>query len=374
MSDENKQELTKDELNKGRNEWVHGSYLTEGTLVAFPLCFPGASKSIAPDESHITALDITAEGDVYGGTSGHRAHVFVGMFRGATGMVFDMGAIENSSGCVAVCCGESRFVAFVNGPEGGRMISRSLEPLPFDLLQEWWMSRPPLDDLGAIVPGEDVIHAVADRERHFAIGCTDGHLFRVAIETGKSEVIDEIDGRAKLAVGSKGNVFGRDRDNTLWRYDPTENKLTRQAMPLPQADWTPGPLVWAGDPVDGTLFVADASGRLFSFHEDRGFSASLGQAPLAPVTAMSVTHDGRLFGACGEGIGKIFTHDPRKQETRDLEVAVSVIQKRRYGYQFADAVTGRDGQILLGENDNSGHLWIYYPKIRERTEKDSPGV
>ena len=128
-------------------------------------------------------------------------------------------------------------------------------------------------------------------------------------------------------------------------------------------------MTWARDPVDGTLITADASGKLFSFHEDSGFSEPLGQTPLSPVTAMSVTPDGRVFGACGAEISKIFCHDLHEQETRNLEVAVSVIQRRRYGYQFAAAVTGRDGEILFGEDDTSGHLWIYFPKIRQ-TRKD----
>ena len=26
-------------------------------------------------------------------------------------------------------------------------------------------------------------------------------------------------------------------------------------------------------------------------------------------------------------------------------------------------VTGRDGEIIFGENDDLGHLWLYFPKI-----------
>ena len=41
------------------DEIVHGTFVKEGTMVAFPTCFPGASIPIPADESHITALDIT---------------------------------------------------------------------------------------------------------------------------------------------------------------------------------------------------------------------------------------------------------------------------------------------------------------------------
>ena len=52
------------------DEIVHGTFVKEGTMVAFPTCFPGASTPIPADESHITALDITPDGIIYGGTSG----------------------------------------------------------------------------------------------------------------------------------------------------------------------------------------------------------------------------------------------------------------------------------------------------------------
>ena len=44
-------------------------------------------------------------------------------------------------------------------------------------------------------------------------------------------------------------------------------------------------------------------------------------------------------------------------------VAVSVVQRRRDGYAFAAAVTGRDGEIVFGEDDDLGHLWLYFPRI-----------
>ncbi len=41
--------------------------------------------------------------------------------------------------------------------------------------------------------------------------------------------------------------------------------------------------------------------------------------------------------------------------------AVSVFERRRYGYEFAVAVVGPDGEILWGEDDDLGHLWLYFP-------------
>ena len=61
-------------------------------MVAFPTCFPGASIPIPADESHITALDVSSDGMVYGGTSrAGDTSVRRGYFTASTGVVFDRG-------------------------------------------------------------------------------------------------------------------------------------------------------------------------------------------------------------------------------------------------------------------------------------------
>ena len=59
----------------------------------------------------------------------------------------------------------------------------------------------------------------------------------------------------------------------------------------------------------------------------------------------------------------MFCYDPGA-EIADLGVAVSLFERRRYGYVFGDAVMGRDGEIIFGENDDGGHLWLYFPRIQ----------
>ena len=353
---------------KLRDEIVHGTFMTEGTMIAFPLCFPGASVPIRADESRITALDVaSSSGMVYGGTSGRQTHLFVGMFHGVTGAVLDMGTVEDADQCVAMCCGQSKFVACVNGPTGGRFVRRGFQGLPFDLIQEWSFRLQPFEDLGTPVPGERFVHALTDSARQKVIAATEGHLVSMEIDDGTFEVVGGIPECGQLAVGSNGSVFGQDTENTLWHYRPYGG-LTRQAFDLPQGPWTQS-LIWAKDPNSGKLYTSDDEGQLFSFTEEQGFSACLGKTPLTPVSTMAVTLDGRLFGSCGEGIGRLFSYTPGAAEITDIGVAVSVFERRRYGYSFRDAVVGRDGQIFFGEDDDLGHLWIYFPRIPGRAGK-----
>ncbi|HUT35277.1 MAG TPA: hypothetical protein VNE39_17440 [Planctomycetota bacterium] len=356
-----------------RDEIVHGTFVKEGTLVAFPLCFPGCSVPVVADESHVTALDVGPNWMVYGGTSGRAAHLFVGMFHGATGMVLDLGVVKDATHCATICCGTKRFVAFVNGPGGGRAVARALQGLPFDLLQEWGFGRQPLEDLGPVVQGERVLHAVRTPGRDRIVGVTERHLFTMGADAGKPEVVGEVPGAARLAVGSKGSVFGLDEGHTLWRYSPASARLKRRAVRLPEGPWGTShrqdacaTVMWARDPASGRLYTADDEGHLYSFVEGRGFGERLGKTRFAPVGPMAATADGRIYGPCGEGIARFFCYNPATGDLSDLGCAVSVIERRRYGYVFGDAATGRDGQLYFGEDDDLGHLWIYFPRILPR--------
>lgn len=349
-----------------RDSIVHGAYTTEGTMVAFPLCFPSMTIPIAADESRVTALALARDGVIYGGTSGRCAHVFFAMFHGATGLVFDMGRVEGADHCAAVCCGAESVVACMNGAEEGRVVRRGLQGMPFDLLQEWRFSRPPLDELGPAVPGERIVHAVDDGSGDGALLVTERHLVALAIGAGEFRVLGEVPGIGRIARARDGVVVGIDTDGALWRCRPGDGQIERNAVPLPEGDWHTAPIQWARDPVDSTVYTADAAGRLFAYRDDTDFTSCLGRTPHAPVGPMAVAFDGRLFGACGDGIAKTFSYDPATREVRTLGVAVSVLERRRYGYAFGDAITGRDGQIIFGEDDDLGHLWMYFPRILQR--------
>jgi hypothetical protein len=342
-----------------RREVRDKSFTTEGLMVAFPTCMPGQTVPIPLDESRITALDVTREGTVFGGTSGKRVHLFVADYRGESGLVFDLGVVEGATSCAAVCCGTGALVALVNGERGGRAVSTRLMPPPRGFIQEWGIGRSPVNDLGECFSGEPVVHATITARG--VVGVTSNHLFTLDAKDSKVQVVGEAPG-SRVAVAPGGAVVGFDGAPPRWSFDPAARTITRRAVALPAGAWGK-PAWWARDLRGGLLYTADAEGKLFSF-DGKSFSGPLGSAPLKPVGPMAVTHDGRLFGFCGAEIAKMFCFNPRGREVSTLGVAVSVIERRRYGYEFGDAVTGRDGEILFGENDNGGHLWLYFPRIQ----------
>jgi hypothetical protein len=62
-------------------------------------------------------------------------------------------------------------------------------------------------------------------------------------------------------------------------------------------------------------------------------------------------------------MSKLFCYDPGRERVASLGVAVSVFERRRYGYAFGDAAVGRDGEIVWGEDDDLGHPWLYFPRV-----------
>jgi hypothetical protein len=342
------------------NELAH-QFVREGTMVAFPMCLPGMTTRITHDECRITALDIDSEGKIYGGTSGRHAHLFAAGFHDLTGVVLDVGVVADGTSSVAVCCGKSRVVAFVNGSHGGRAIAIPKIDLAQDWIQEWGLDPAVTQDLGECIPGEPVVHAICDASQNTVIGITTGHLFTLDVVSGKVTVVAQVSGRGRLAISNSG-VLGQDNGARLWHFDLASAKIRRAAIDLPEGEWNSG-LRWARGGNTGQLFAADDAGRLFSFDENRGFR-SLGQTHLAPVGPMAMIPDGRLFGSCGSEMANLFCCDTISGSVSNLGVAASVLEQRRYAYQFGDAVVGPQGEIVFGEDDNDGHLWLYFPKIK----------
>jgi len=66
--------------------------------------------------------------------------------------------------------------------------------------------------------------------------------------------------------------------------------------------------------------------------------------------------------------GAIEFYDRARQEgvRSILGAVVATVGVRRYGFEFSCAIAGLDGEIVLGECDRGGHLWIYYPRCAFR--------
>ena len=253
------------EMQALRRQIEEESYTKEGMMIAFPTCFPGVTIPIPHDESRITALDIIPTGIIYGGTSGYQTHLFSASFYGIKGAVVDLGIVKDANQCVAVCCGKTNFAAFVNGPKGGgRAIIVRNSRISTDLIQEWGFDKPTFEDLGECIPGEPLVHAVADASADIIIGTTSKHVFKLDLNTKKIEVLGEAPAGGHVARASKGGFVGKESNSSLWHYNSSANSFKRNAIKLPSEGAWNLPLMWARDNQSGVLYTADEEGKLFS--------------------------------------------------------------------------------------------------------------
>ena len=211
--------------------------------------------------------------------------------------------------------------------------------------------------------GEPIIHAVSDTTRKRLVGVTSKHLFTVGFESSKIEVVGGVEGAGRLGVGADGASSARTEQVTSGCTIPSlEICGGGRWLCLPREVGSRGPDLVAPAPTRSALHGGQRRPPVF-FRRSQGFKGPLGRAPLAPVRTLAVGLDGRLYGFCGAEIARMFCYHPGRREVTDLGSAVSVIERRRYGFIFSDAAIGRDGEIYFGEDDNLGHLWLYFPKI-----------
>lgn len=343
---------------------LHDSFVRAGRMVAFPLCYPGASVPPLADETRTHALDLAEDGGLYIGTGGRKAHLLVGYFTGVTGAVFDLGDIGEATDTVAIACSRDRVVALLNDPTGSLLVTRPLESLPYDLTQEGGFLPQPLVDLGRPLPGEIALAGVRTPSRAWFVGGSSSRLFRLDLASLEFETVESVGAAGGIGVTGDGVVVGFDDDDTLWRFDPSSGSLQRRAIKLPTGHWRDS-TCWANGGDLDPVYLADGSGWLHAIEPD-GIVRRLAQAPQGPVTAMAATFDGRLLGTCGGAIQTMFSYDPMSAELVDLGIAVSVLQARRYGWSFNAAVVGRDGEVMFGEDDDQAHIWLYFPRVLAR--------
>lgn len=339
-----------------------GEFSREGIFVAFPLCFPGVTLSIPREESRVVTLTTDAEGLIYGATTGRANHVFFACFEATSGIVLDLKWPDPSNACPAICCGikESLFAANP-ATGGGLLLRRQIQGRPGDLLHEWSFQRHPFEEIKDARFSDPILDLVTLPGYRFAVCTTRSEVALYDFEERRIVDRQSVEGTGR-ACATGETVLGFDTRGGLWRYRPTARTLDRIPGRSALAPDVPGERLWASDRSGRFLYLIGSDGRIYSLNTE-GILTERSRMAIAPVTAAGVTHDGRLFAFAGEGIAHFHSFDPCSGQLRDHGAAVSVLERRRYGYAFAAATTGRGGEIIFGENDDLGHLWLYFPTI-----------
>lgn len=361
-------------LSQAVSEYERSVYVREGRVVLRHLGWKGVVKPIPPGESAITSLAKDPRGRIVGATSGARTHVFI--YDPEVDRVVDLGGVdEDSEARNSIVVTETGVINVGTrrrqGP--GRLVSFRTD---YRETLSWQPSRPKFYSLDLPKPDEGIACLAYDPGRHSIYGIThpSGTFFTMDAESHSSKLMGRVDELGEfsdcLVVGCDGKVYGGKRWGKMWEFDPDGETLRQLDIEIPclagrqlynkvdsmALDGSTG-VIYGGGTADGVLFRLDpASMRI----------TSLGKPTSQPrVRAIAVGRDGKVYGIAGRrgGTAHLFRYDPSTCDLRDLGIPLAHSDQYWHGYEFDSMVTGKDGEIYMGESDRISHLFIYYPPV-----------
>jgi hypothetical protein len=345
-----------------KQELHHGAFIRKGRMIAQELCFDGMTSPIDANSSYITALAFGNNDILYGGTSGAECHIFAAMTKWGGGMVIDFGGISDSKHCLSITCTNQELVAAVVGPDGSKLLVRPLLPVPFDSLQEWFINSETPQTVYRS-PGT-LSYLVPNPKADGIFGLANGKLFRWNNQNPEQFKSEKWQFKA-ICVDGDRQIYGINEIGKLTILDVSGKNIRIISEVLLKGNFS-GEINFGVNPNLSGIYLADSEGSIF-FISAIGQTKKISKSHLQPINCMTMANDGSLLGFCGKGIAEMFILDSSTGTYQTNGCAVSVLNRRRYGYCFAAAVTHSDGEIFWGENDRGGHLWWYFPATQVQT-------
>lgn len=344
----------------------HG-FVEEGTFVAFPLRFPSVSKGIPDDEARIQRLfrGGTNGRVVFGTTHGARPHVFAAALGAPYGYVLDLGTFsaERRPSSVALVPRPERYPVCLVGLclDGGSELVADIATLLSDGIQEWGFRKPSFKPVASfegehvsdLLRVEEGLLCVTDR----AVRLLDAESFATRARTPVGTFCDRMGGRLVVA-GARRVLF--DEEGGVCEIRIVDGELIVEDLGMSLSGLDPSALVF-GVCGESAVAVADGQGAMAVIDLKERCFTECAPAPVAPVHCVAGIADGRLYGFCGDGIGRLFRSSRHGGETADLGAVAAVAGERRYAYHLGSVVANANGHLLFGENDRGGHVWLYCP-------------
>jgi len=383
-----------------RAGYEKSAFVGEGQVQVRRLGASSFVKPIPAGESAITALVRHKNGKIYGGTSGRRAHLFFYDPSPDADVVVDAGVVGENMRITGLVADERIYGAAESGDQGFLFSYSPCEVLMKDIdttgkgMREIFDS--PVEDqmfhsiidpchsvgkieiLTRIPEAEGVTGLVIDAQRKIIYGLTskNGSFFSYSISSKTFSLKGRVDSirefSRKLAIDSTGTIYGAASCGRIFKYSSDVGRVESTSCVIPSLKGREAYNrvdSWALDEQSGVIYGGTIDGILFEFNPPAGKIRCIGK-PIDQmrVRALTVGNDGRVFGVGGEP-GKcchLFVYEPIEHQLRDLGVLLATMETPWYGYEVDCAVTGRDGEVYLGETDRISHLFIYFPPIVRR--------
>jgi len=358
---------------------------------------------IPPGESAITSLVVGADGNLYGGTSGKRAHLFV--LDPKWGHVFPLGHLPGQ---------ESIFHAMAAAPDGSIYIGTSLlnqgridqrgndvllrykgyagghiyrfEPAK-ELQSRKRMQTPdpsrPLPfaaDLGVAVAGDSVVSLIYGTGALYGMTFPGGHFFVMDLATGRTVDKGPVCGAPlneepfrsiprALVLDAKGRVWGTGDYGALFDYSPGTGTLTLHRDRRIPAEMGREYKAIVDALVlnrDAMIYGGTSDGFIFRFDPETMTIQNLGK-PIwqQRIRGLAFSQDGDLWGVGGEagGSARVFVYRTR---TGSFESGGMLhVNRTPYyawlAYEAESMIAGPDGTLFIGEAGRLAHLYLLYP-------------
>jgi len=373
---------------------------------------------IPADESAITSLVESPDGDIFGCTTGYVSHLFVysyrpGKVKKLSNWVRHLGKIPGHESIHhSLVCDDDGIIYFGTGLneltqhdisfpqmgnagimkslwadieeryadyEGGRLFRFDYETEK----REWIgpQDKCSAEDLGIAVANEGIYALTINKKRKEIYGITypRGHFFVYQIE--KKKFIDKgsvykqlvypgpnnrtLRGiTAALVCDGNGFVYGSADTGRLFRYNPDSEELEILDIKIPAVYYSVTE-AFAKDE-NGLIYGGTNEGYLFRFDAEKMKLTNLGKPFVQMrIRALTVGKNGCIYGIGGERPKhcRMFRFDPEEGNYDDLGI-LKAIREPFYnwvGLQFDSMVTGRDGVIYVGESERRSHLFLYFP-------------
>jgi len=358
---------------------------------------------IPPGESAITSLVVGGDGNLYGGTSGKRAHLFV--LDPKWGHVFPLGHLPGQ---------ESIFHSMAAAPDGSIYIGTSLlnqgridergkdvllrykgyagghvfrfEPAK-ELQSRKRMATPdpsrPLPfatDLGVPVAGEAVVSLIYGNGALYGMTFPSGHFFVMDPATGKAVDKGPVCGAPlneepfrsiprALVLDAKGRVWGTGDYGALFDYSPGTGTLTQHRDRRVPAEMGREYKAIVDAMVlnrDGMIYGGTSDGFIFRFDPEAMTIQNLGK-PIwqQRIRGLAFSQDGDLWGVGGEpgGSARVFVYRTRAGSFESGGM-LHVNRTPYYAwlaYEAESMIAGPDGTLFIGETGRLAHLYLLYP-------------
>jgi hypothetical protein len=364
------------------------TFVGEGAVMVKEINLNGQMAPIPRESSRITSLAM-GDGALYGVTSGEESWLFQYALTSFREAAVPLGPIPG-------CCEVHRSLALTDAHDlygagssvhGGesRLFRVTGLHLPGDVIQEWGMPQPHYEDLGVVMPGEQVICLMPEPDGELLYGLTrpGGILFTFQPDNHEIRAIGEIDPVrffSPVLVEHAGAWYTFGAAGRMMRYTSWNSSTEETGVSVP---CFPGRGPYARlaaavvDPNLGRLYVGDTEGLLSIIDLAAMRVTTLGK----PVAIGGIDHlarisDGRIYGLAGsrEGMAHLFVFDPRAGDLRDLGVLCATTEKPWYGYRFGAMAATAEGRLILGEDDHMGCLFSYFPPVlpQARSKPEHP--